>query len=33
MVNGKTIIEYSPESGVAQEIARMWNKIHAFLGE
>jgi MinD superfamily P-loop ATPase len=33
MVNGKTIVEYSSESGVAQEIAKMWNKMHAFLGE
>jgi len=27
MVNGKTIVEYSPESGVAQEIVNMWKKI------
>jgi MinD superfamily P-loop ATPase len=33
MVNGKTVVEYSPESGVAQEIEKMWNKIHLFLGE
>jgi MinD superfamily P-loop ATPase len=27
MVNGKTIIEYSSESGAAQEITNMWNKL------
>ena len=27
MVNGKTVVEYSPESGVAQEIVNMWKKI------
>lgn len=27
MVNGETIVEYSPESAVAQEIASMWKKI------
>lgn len=33
MVNGKTIVEYSPESGVTQEIKSMWNKMSLFLGE
>jgi MinD superfamily P-loop ATPase len=33
MVNGKTIVEYSPESGVAQEIESMWNRISQFLRE
>ncbi len=33
MVNGKTIVEYSPESGVTQEIKSMWNKMCLFLGE
>jgi len=27
MVNGKTIIEYSPECNVAKEITAMWNKL------
>jgi MinD superfamily P-loop ATPase len=27
MVNGKTIVEYSPESGVTEEIMSMWKKI------
>jgi len=27
MVNGKTILEYAPESDVAKEIASMWKKI------
>jgi MinD superfamily P-loop ATPase len=33
MVNGKTIVEYSPESGISQEIKNMWNKMSLFLGE
>lgn len=33
MVNGKTIVEYALQSGVAQEIKKMWNKIYAFIGE
>jgi MinD superfamily P-loop ATPase len=33
MVYGKTIVEYSPKSGVAQEIESMWNKMCQFLGE
>jgi len=33
MVNGKTIVEYTPESAVAQEIKKMWNKLFAFLGD
>jgi len=32
MVNGKTILEYSPKSGVSDEMKRMWNKINTFLG-
>jgi len=32
MVNGKTIVEYSPKSGVSEEITRMWNKLNKFLG-
>jgi MinD superfamily P-loop ATPase len=31
MVNGKTAVEYAPESGVAQEIAEMWRKLSASL--
>jgi MinD superfamily P-loop ATPase len=31
MVNGKTIIEYAPESVVAREIERLWRKVDAFL--
>lgn len=27
MVNGKTIIEYSPESDAAKEIERVWRRI------
>jgi hypothetical protein len=33
MVNEKTIVEYAPESGVAQEIMNMWNKIQLFIGD
>lgn len=33
MVNGKTVVEYSPESAVAEEITNMWNKINLFLCE
>jgi MinD superfamily P-loop ATPase len=33
MVNEKTIVEYSPDSGVAQEIRSMWNKMCQYLGE
>jgi MinD superfamily P-loop ATPase len=33
MVNGKTIVEYSPASGVAQEICKMWNQLQSFLKE
>jgi MinD superfamily P-loop ATPase len=33
MVNGKTIVEYSPKSGVSEEIKNMWNKMSRFLGE
>jgi MinD superfamily P-loop ATPase len=32
MVNGKTIVEYSPTSGVSDEIKNMWNKMSEFLG-
>jgi MinD superfamily P-loop ATPase len=32
MVNGKTIVEYSPKSGVSEEITNMWNKMSQFLG-
>ena len=32
MVNGKTIVEYSPISGVSDEIKNMWNKMSEFLG-
>lgn len=31
MVNGKTVIEYSPKSGVSEEIESMWNKLSKFL--
>ncbi|MFH1328180.1 MAG: 4Fe-4S binding protein [Candidatus Bathyarchaeota archaeon] len=31
MVDGKTIVEYSPKSGVAREIGNMWNKLSEFL--
>jgi MinD superfamily P-loop ATPase len=31
MVNGKTITEYSPESVVAREIKRVWQKVDSFL--
>ena len=31
MVNGKTIIDYSPESVVAREIKRTWQKVDSFL--
>jgi MinD superfamily P-loop ATPase len=33
MVNGKTIVEYSPKSGVTQEIKSMWSKMSLFLDE
>jgi MinD superfamily P-loop ATPase len=33
MVDGKTIVEYSPKSGVSQEIENMWNKLFQFLEE
>jgi MinD superfamily P-loop ATPase len=32
MINGKTIVEYSPKSGVSVEIENMWNKLTKFLG-
>lgn len=32
MVAGKTIIEYSPTSGVSEEIKNMWTKLTQFLG-
>jgi len=32
MVKGKTIVEYSPKSGVSEEIMSMWNKMSQFLG-
>jgi MinD superfamily P-loop ATPase len=31
MVNGKTIVEYSPESSVAEEITTMWRKLYLSL--
>jgi MinD superfamily P-loop ATPase len=31
MVNGKTIVEYSPESSVAEEIMKMWEKMYHIL--
>jgi MinD superfamily P-loop ATPase len=31
IVNGKTVVEYSPESGVSEEIKSMWKKLAAFL--
>jgi len=31
MVNGKTIIEHSPKSSLAEEITSMWRKIHVVL--
>jgi MinD superfamily P-loop ATPase len=31
MVNGKTVVEYSPETGVAEEIVSMWKKLSRFL--
>jgi MinD superfamily P-loop ATPase len=33
MVNEETVVEYAPESGVAQEIVNMWNKMSLFIGE
>ncbi len=33
MVNGKTIVEYSPNSGVSEEIKSMWNRLNKFLEE
>jgi MinD superfamily P-loop ATPase len=33
MVNGKTIVEYSPESSVTEEIMRMCKKISSSLGQ
>jgi MinD superfamily P-loop ATPase len=32
MVNGKTIVEYSPESSVTEEIRSMWKKMRLSLG-
>jgi len=32
MVIGKTIVEYSPRSGVSEEIRSMWSKLTEFLG-
>ncbi len=32
MVNGKTIVEYSPKSGVAVEITRIFEKLTLFVG-
>jgi MinD superfamily P-loop ATPase len=32
MVNGKTIVEYSPESSVAEEIKSMWKKLSLLVG-
>jgi len=32
MVNGKTIVEYSPTSGISDELKNMWNKLSQFLG-
>jgi MinD superfamily P-loop ATPase len=32
MVNGETVVEYSPKSGVSEEIKNMWNKMSEFLG-
>ena len=31
MVNGKTIVEYSPKSSIAEEIMTMWKKMYAIL--
>jgi MinD superfamily P-loop ATPase len=31
MVNGKTIVEHAPKSGVSEEIKNMWNKMSQFL--
>jgi MinD superfamily P-loop ATPase len=31
MVNGKTIVEYSPKTGVSEEIKHMWKKLSAFV--
>jgi hypothetical protein len=31
MVNGKTIVEYSPECDVAKEVAAIWNRLCAEL--
>jgi MinD superfamily P-loop ATPase len=33
MVNGKTIVEFSPESSVTEEIRSMWKKISSSLGQ
>ena len=32
MVNGKTIVEYAPESSVTEEIMLMWKKLSLVLG-
>jgi MinD superfamily P-loop ATPase len=31
MVNGKTVVEYSPESSVAEEISSIWQKVYSLL--
>jgi MinD superfamily P-loop ATPase len=31
MINGKTVVEYAPNSVVAEEIELMWNKLFSFL--
>ncbi|MGB9727989.1 MAG: P-loop NTPase [Nitrososphaeria archaeon] len=33
MVNGKPIIEYAPESSVARELHRVWDRVHSILTE
>ncbi len=33
MVNGKTIVEYSPESSITEEIKSMWKKLRLSLGQ
>jgi MinD superfamily P-loop ATPase len=33
MVNGKTIVEYSPKNPVSLEINHMWNKLSPSFGD
>jgi len=33
MVNGRPIVEYAPESSVAKELRRIWDKVHSIVKE